>query len=53
MDRRGGVQEDLLSALIIEGSRDIKTVLKEKRIREKMAEESKSLVDLPIAEYLC
>lgn len=53
MDRRGGVKEDLLSALIVEGSRDIKTVLKEKRIREKMAEESKSLVDLPIAEYLC
>lgn len=53
MDRHGGVKEDLLSALIVEGSRDIKIVLKEKKIREKMEEESKNLVDLPIAEYLC
>ena len=46
MDRYGKMQEDLLSSLIAEGSRDIKEVLKEKKLLKLL--NSSNAVEVPV-----
>lgn len=47
-DASGETTEDLLSALIQEGEKDIKSIIRQKKLDRKMAEAKKGLVDVPV-----
>jgi len=48
VNHKGEVVEDLLSALIDEGNKDIKQVLLSKRLKEKTEKAQEGLVEVPV-----
>ena len=50
MDSNGVVKKDLTQALVEEGTRDIKEVIREKRLQAKMDDAMTNVIDVPIVE---